>query len=157
MGRLYTSVWQAVAVSAQQDLCSLLASASVPLKLHYISISQSTELGDAAEEQLRIRIRRGMTTVGSGGSAPAMNPVSVLESVAATAVCRANDTTAASGGTIAELWEECWNVRTPFIWVPTPACQLTCAVSTRIAVNLVSTPADSITMSGTIVWEEGIG
>jgi hypothetical protein len=156
MGRLYTSVVQNVAVTAAQDVLSLLASAAVPLKLHYFSLSQSSDVGDAAEELLRIRIRRGMTTVGSGGTTPAMNPVSVLESVAATATCRANDTTAASAGTIVELWEECWNVRAPYIWLPTPEMRLSCNVSTRIAFNLPSAPADSLSVSATIVWEEGI-
>jgi hypothetical protein len=32
--------------------------------------------------------------------------------------------------------------------------QVTVGVSTRLAFNLVAAPADSLTMSGTIVWEE---
>lgn len=154
MGRLYTSVFQAVAVTAAQDLLSLLAPAASILKVHYFSCGQSSDFGDAQDELLRIRIQRGMTTVGSGGSAPAMNPVEAQLTMAAVAVARANDTTAASAGTITQIWEETFNVRAGYVWMPTPAMQLTVAVSTRLAFNLVAAPADSLTMSGTIVWEE---
>lgn len=154
MGLLYTAVFQAVAVTAAQDLLSLLTTAACPVKVHYFSCGQSTDVGDAAEENLRIRIQRGMTTVGSGGSAPAAVPVEAGNTMTATATPRANDTTAASGGTIVQVWEEVWNVRTPYIWMPTPAMQVTVGVSTRLAFNLVAAPADSLTMSGTIVWEE---
>ncbi len=154
MGRLYTSVFQAVAVTAAQDLLSLLAPAATILKIHYFSCGQSSDAGDAQDELLRIRFRRGMTTVGSGGSAPAMNPVEAQNTMAALATCRANDTTAASAGTIVEIWEECFNVRSGYIFMPTPEMRPTIAVSTRGAFNLVAAPTDSLTMSGTIVWEE---
>jgi hypothetical protein len=154
MGRLFTSCFQAVTVSAAQDLFALHASSTVPLLIHSCVIGQSSDFGDAQDENLRIRIRRGMTSNGTGGTTPAMNPVDAREATAATATCRANDTTAASGGTIVEMWEETFNVRAGYVWLPTPAMQLTCAVSTRIAFNLPAAPADALTMSGTIVWEE---
>lgn len=154
MGRLYTSVFQAVAVTAAQDLLSLLAPAATILKVHYFSCGQSSDFGDAQDEILRIRIQRGMTTVGSGGSAPAMNPVEAQNTMAALGTARANDTTAASAGTITQILEECFNVRTGYIYMPTPETRPTIAVSTRLAFNLVAAPVDSLTMSGTIVWEE---
>lgn len=153
MGLLYTSGFQAVAVTAAQDLLSLLTTAACPIKLHYFSCGQSTDVGDAAEEILRIRLRRGMTTVGSGGSTPAEVPL-LRGGRTALADARANDTTPASNGTIEEVWEECWNIRSPFIWMPTPEMRVDCGVSMRIAFNLPAAPIDSLTMSGTIVWEE---
>jgi len=155
-GRIYTSVFQAVAVTAAQDLLSLLATSTAPLELIYASISQSSDAGDAQDELLRIRIRRGMTTVGSGGSAPAMSPTNPRETLAAaSATCRANDTTAASAGTIVEMLEETWNVRSgPWIYFPAPEARIHCDISTRVAINLPAAPADSLTMSGTIIWRE---
>jgi hypothetical protein len=153
MGLMYSAVFQAVAVTAAQDLLSLLTTSACPIRLHYFSCGQGTDVGDAAEEILRIRIQRGMTTVGSGGSAPAAVPL-IRGGRAATATPRANDTTAASGGTIEQVWEENWNVRTQYIWMPTPEMRPDCDVSMRIAFNLVGAPADSLTLSGTIVWEE---
>ena len=153
MGLMYSAVFQAVAVTAAQDLLSLLTTAACPIKIHYFSCGQGTDVGDAAEEILRIRIQRGMTTVGSGGSTP--NEVPLLRGGrTALADARANDTTAASGGTIEQVWEENWNVRTTYIYMPTPEMRPDCGVSMRIAFNLVGAPADSLTMSGTIVWEE---
>lgn len=153
MGLMYSAVFQAVAVTAAQDLLSLLTTAACPIKVHYFSCGQSTDVGDAAEEILRIRIQRGMTTVGSGGTTPAEVPL-LRGGRTALADARANDTTAATGGTIEQVWEEVWNVRSPYIWMPTPAMQVDCGVSMRIAFNLVAAPADSLTMSATIVWEE---
>lgn len=153
MGRRYTAVFQAVAVTAAQDLLSLLAPAGTKLKLISCRIGQSTDFGDAQAENLRIRIRRGMTTVGSGGTAPAMIPVDPSDG-AAVAVARANDTTPASGGTIVECFEETFNAQIGWVYLPVPEERIECAVSTRIAVNLVAAPADSLTMSGTICWEE---
>lgn len=155
-GRMYTAVFQAVAVTAAQDLISLLATASVRIRLYAVYLGQSTDFGDAAEEQLRIRIRRGMTTVGSGGTTA--TPVDYRNSgTAAVSTARINDTTAASAGTITEVHEETWNVRSPFIWLPTPEMRPVCDVSTRIAINTPSTPADSLTISGTVYFEEMVG
>lgn len=153
MGLMYSACFQAVAVTAAQDLLSLLTTAACPIKIHYFSCGQGSDVGDAAEEILRIRIQRGMTTVGSGGSTPAEVPL-LRGGRTALADARANDTTAASSGTIEQVWEETWNVRAPYIWMPTPAIQADCGVSMRIAFNLVGAPTDSLTMSGTIVWEE---
>jgi hypothetical protein len=154
-GKGFSAVFQAVAITAAQDLLSLLATSTTPLELTYVEIGQSSDFGDAAAENLRIRIRRGMTTVGSGGTAPAMNALNPRETLAAaTATARANDTTAASGGTIVEMYEGIWNVAVPFIWMPPPELRDVCDISTRIAVNLVSTPADSLTVSGVIKWRE---
>lgn len=153
-GRVYTSVFQAVAVTAAQDLLSLLATSTQRLRVLEFRLGQSTDFGDAADELLRIRFRRGMTTVGSGGTTPAMNPADPRELIAATATCRANDTTAASAGTIVEMMEECFNVRAGYLWVPTPKCELIIDISTRGAFNLPAAPADSLTMSGSITWQE---
>lgn len=152
--RVFTSVFQGVSVSAAQDLLSLLASSSVPLKLISARIGQSSDFGDAQDELLRVRIRRGMTTAGSGGSAPSMYDVDKRRNATSSATCRANDTTAASGGTIEELYEETFNVRSGWIYMPTPEERLVCAVSTRIAINLPAAPVDPLTLSGEICWME---
>jgi len=150
----FTSVFQRVAVTATQDLMSLLAPSTCALRVLYFSCGQSSDFGDAQDELLPVRFRRGMTTVGSGGSAPAMNPVDPRYTTAALATCRANDTTAASAGTIVEMGEECFNVRAGYVWLPTPQYQIVIAPSTRGAFNLPVAPADSLTMSGMIIWEE---
>jgi hypothetical protein len=153
MGRMYSAVFQGVAVTAAQDVISLLAPSDRAIKIHAIYIGQSSDAGDAQDELLRIRIRRGMTTVGSGGGT--VTPVDYQNSGSASGVtARINDTTAASAGTITEVHEECFNVRAGWVFLPTPEMRPVCSISTRIAVNLPAAPADSLTMSGTIYFEE---
>jgi hypothetical protein len=150
---MYSATFQAVAVTAAQDLISLLASSTVRIKLHAAYIGQSSDAGDAQDEFLRIRIRRGMTTVGSGGGT--FTPVDLgLTGTAAASTARINDTTAASAGTILEIHEECFPVRGGWVYMPTPDMRPICEVSTRIAINLPAAPADSLTMSGTVYFEE---
>lgn len=153
MGRMYTAVFQAVSVTAAQDLISVLATASVRIKIHACYIGQSSDAGDAQDEMLRIRIRKGMTTVGSGGGTMTPNDIQNIGTAAVT-VARINDTTAASAGTIQELHEECFNVRAGWVYLPTPEMRPIVDVSTRLAINLPAAPADALTMSGTLYFEE---
>lgn len=153
MGRMYTASFAGVAVTAQQDLISILCTAATPVRLHACFIAQSSDAADAQDEQLRIRIQRGMTSVGSGGGT--MTPCDIHNTgTAAVSTARINDTTIASAGTITIVHEDAFNVRGGWVWMPTPEMRPVCVVSTRIAVGLVTTPADSLTMSGTLYFEE---
>lgn len=155
-GRIYVAGVQAVAVSAAQDILSLLASSTVPLEILNWGVGQTSDFGDANDEGLRLRERRGMTTVGSGGTTPSIVPADRLHNrTTATAVCRANDTTAASGGTIDELPEIGWNIRSSsWIYMPVPDRTFTVDVSTRWALNLPAAPLDGITLSAWVMWRE---
>lgn len=155
MSRLYAVTFANVAVTALQDLFYLAPADDKPVILHECRLSQTTELGDAAEEQLRISIVRGHTTVGSGGSAftpLALNP----SDAAAGATARINDTTIASAGTAATLLADAMNVRSGWLWLPTPECRpmVTQGAGTTIVVRLLANPADSVTMGGTLIFEE---
>jgi hypothetical protein len=120
----------------------------------YVELGNLTELGDAAEEQLRITIVRGHTTVGSGGSA--FTPLNLKEGgLAAGATARINDTTIASAGTGVNLYAGAWNIRTPFIWDATPERNIWVRGTSYLVVRLVGAPADSVTMSGTAYFAEG--
>ncbi len=153
MGRMYTATFQGVAVSVAQDLISLLATSTTKIRLHACYIGQSSDAADAQDEMLRIRIRHGMTTVGSGGGT--FTPVDLHRTgTAAGSTARINDTTAASAGTITEVHEECFNVRAGWVYIPPPDMRPICDVSVRIAVNLPAAPADPLTMSGTLYFEE---
>lgn len=151
--RIYTAQFTGVAVAAQQDLLSIVAGAACGCKLIRFGISQSSEMGDSAEEGLSIVLKSGATSAGSGGSAPAMIPADFGDA-AATATVRANDTTPAGTGTIVthNAWN--WNIRVPFehIWLPEDRPVI--RVSRRFVIGLLTTPADSITMSGFIEWAE---
>lgn len=155
--KMYTVQFTGVAVTAQQDLFAIVASSTKQLCVHGFELSQSTEVGDTQEEGLSILVKRGATSAGTGGTAPTPTPLQVGQG-ASSFTARVNDaTTIASGGTIVTVHATNWNIRSsPFQWLYTPEQRIWQAVSERLVVGLATTPADSITMSGTI-WVEEIG
>lgn len=153
MGMLYSAVFSGVAVTAQQDLFELAAPADCIVVVHQIILTQSTEVGDAQEEGLSILLKRGATTTGSGGSTVTPAPTE-FGFAAAGSTAKANNTTKATTGTIVTLHAENWNVRSDKLILPTPELRLVLSPSQRLTVELATTPADSITMSGTLYFEE---
>ena len=154
MGRVYSAEFAAVAVAAAQDLFSILPAVDKPVLVHAVFISQSSDLGDAAAEGLLIKLQRGATTAGSGGSTPAATPLGSINDAADAATVHANDTTETSAGTIVDVHSEVWNIRTPFVWMPPPEHRVGVENNQHFAVALITIPADSITMCGTIIFEE---
>jgi hypothetical protein len=151
---MYSVSFQDVAITALQDLFSLVVAANKPVKLHSCFLSQTSELGDAAEEQLRIDIVRGNGTVGSGGTAPTIYKLNSNDA-AASATARANDTTEASAGTEQIMHSEAFNVRAGWQYIPTPETRIiTSSTDDIIAVRLLDVPGDEITMTGTLYFEE---
>lgn len=153
MSRIYTSSFDAVAVSAAQDLFELVAPSTGVVLLHELGLSQSSDYKDAEEEGLRLRLRSGQTTSGSGGSTPAAVP-RLLGDAAYGGTVEANNTTQATAGTIVVHHVWCWNIRVPFQQIWTPETRPVLRASRRGTVELVAAPADAITMSGYIVFEE---
>ena len=152
-GRIYTVTFSAVAVSAAQDLFELTPAANRPIEIVGIELGQTSDTGDAQDEQLQISIIRGHTTGGSGGSSPTPAPLSPLDA-AAGFTAEANNTTIASSGTTATLHVGVWNVRAGYInWLPEEARPTATAANTSLVVRQTA-PADSITMSGTLYVRE---
>jgi len=155
MARVYTVQFNGVAVTAQQDLFEITAAAGKNLEIAAVMVSNLTEIGDAMEENLLLRFRAGMTTSGSGGTAPTPIPTSVTTAAAGFAA-EVNNTTKSSAGTIVTHHSENWNVRSPYLWLPPEDMRIQLTGSRRFAVELATTPADSITMAGTLyVIEHG--
>ena len=153
MGMMYSAVFSSVAVTAAQDFFEITAPSDAVVMLHSVELTQSTEVGDAQEEGVAILFKRGATSSGSGGSAPTPQPTQFGFAAAGSTV-EVNNTTPASGGTITTLVSSNWNVRSPYLWLPTPECRIVLSPSQRLVVATPTTVADSITMSGTMFWEE---
>lgn len=155
MSGVFTVQFNGVAATVQQDLFEIVGHASRPYVILGYSLSQTTELGDAAEEQLLILLKSGQSTSGSGGSAP--TPVATDSSGGSAGfTAEANNTTKASTGTIVTHEARSWNVRGPFDVLYTQEQQLIMPAGRRATLELASTPADSITINGTI-WVQEIG
>lgn len=156
MGRIYSTTFDNVAVTAVQDLFDIAPASNKPVTIHEIVITQSTEIGDAQEEMLRLRFVRGFATVGSGGTAPAMERHDKNDA-ATGAVVRVNDTTQAvvGAGTTEILRVETFNVRSGYQYLPTPETRIHVdSTDVRLVVQLQGAPVDSVSMSGTITFEE---
>lgn len=153
MPRNYTVEFESDAATTADDLFELDAATDHPIELYGIFLSQSTELGDAAEEQIRYRLVRGNTTSGSGGGTATGRPVDDGDSAAGFA-CETNNTTAASAGTAVNLLSINWNLRQgDYIWLPEGSGIWTRGTSLLVC-RLVAAPADSVSFTGTLFVRE---
>lgn len=152
MGLIFSAQFNNVAVTAAQDLFELNAPSTGPVVVHRCIITQTSDFGDAQSEILRILAIRGYTTSGSGGSAPTAVDLGLTAATFGGTV-EANNTTAASAGSPVTLHAEGWNVAGAFDYLPTPETRIWVPASGRLVFNLPSAPADSLTMSGTLIFE----
>lgn len=148
MGRMYSASFTEVAVTAQQDLFQIEA-LTVPAIIHAVFLSQSSDLGDAASEGLSILIRRVTDAVTNDIAEAALDG----GDAAANADIAVNETTELVTGATT-IHSEAWNILTPFVYLPPPELRPVIQIGNVIVVNLNTTPADSITMSGTLYFEE---
>ncbi len=151
--RMYSVSFSAVSISAVQDFFELVAASGKPIEIHMLELSQSSEVGDSAEEGLSVLIKTGQTASGTAGSSFTPVPMCVSDA-AAGATAEINNTAKASGGTIVTKYSSNWNVRTPFIFLPPPECRPWIAGGERGTVELNTAPNDAITASGTILFAE---
>lgn len=155
MGRMYVVTFEGVAVTAAVDFFELSPADDKPILIHGLYLSQSSDVGDTAEEMLRVAIIRGHTTSGSGGSSATPAPLPSSAGVAAGAAAETNNTTIASAGTGVTLHAETFNIRAGWQFIPTPEARPGASqANTTIVVRLMAAPADSLTMSGALVFEE---
>lgn len=158
MGRLYTATFKNIAVTAAQDLFEIAAPADAVVYVHEFGLFQTTELGDIAEEQLLLTTNRGVGTVTSGSGGGTITPHPIHDGDPAFGgVVERNNTTIMAVGTGA-IDTDCevfaWNVRVPFQRIYTPELRPVISPNNRWALELESVPADSITMSGYVIFEE---
>lgn len=157
MARMYSAVFKAVAITAAQDLFEILAATGKGIYIHGFAIGQSTEEGDAQSEMLQLTTNRGVgaVTSGSGGSTATPQAVQDADSNSGATVEINNTTRMVVGsGTLEELEAHCWNVQIPYIFWYTPETRPYITPGNRWTLELEDAPADSITASGTVWFEE---
>jgi hypothetical protein len=152
--RVYGVSFAAVAATAPQDLVELTAHSTARIAILGWEIGQSTEAGDAADEQVRLELISGHATSGSGGSAFTPFVVDSDVGVAALTAAEINNTTIASTGTPVNRHATAFNVRAGHIWLPVPEIRHVIAKSGIVVLRMNSTPADSISFSGTLYFGE---
>src|SRR5262245_16816067 len=159
MGRMYTTHFKDVAVTAAQDLFEVLGASDSLTVVHRVMLTQSTETGDAAEEMLKLTTNRGVGAVTSGSGGSTHTPQAVNDGDAAFGgTVEINNTTimATGSGALEQLEAFAWNLRVPLDLIWTPETRPVISPGNRWTLELESAPADSVTMSGT-VWLEELG
>ena len=155
MGRMYAMTFENVSVTGSQDLFEIAPADDKPVLVHSIYVSQASDTGDAAEEMLRIKLIRGHTTGGSGGSTVTARPLQSTVGAAAGATCKVNNTTIAAAGSPVDLHAESFNIRSGWAFIPTPEARPGASQADgTLVVRLMNIPADALTMAGTIIFEE---
>lgn len=125
--------------------------------LHCIDLGQTTELGDAAEEQIEWAIKRGSSGTTSGSTPGTTIGPTVVQGTgdaASSSTVEVLNTTKMSGGTIVTVHRSVFNLRNGLLWIPTPEIRPVWASGERLTIELVSAPADSVTWIATVYWEE---
>lgn len=160
MGRIYTVSYQGTITNAggDTDLLEALPADDKPIRLRGFSLSQISEVGDAAEEGLRISVIRLPATVtsGSGGSSVTPAPMDSADT-AAGATCECNNTTVATtSGTAVTMAEYGWNIRSsPYeVWFPDAAFSPKAKQGEGLIVRQQTTAADDYTGLFTFWIEE---
>lgn len=152
MSFFYTASQDAQAITTAVDLLFVTVATDVPVRLWGFDIGNTTDLGDAGEEVLRIGIYRGVT---GGGGGSALTEVAVHDRAPAATAAVIGQGTASTVGTLVKTIQ--WNVRQAGpAWIaqlPDATIRVS-AANDPIAFRLLAAPADSITMGFEVLWEE---
>lgn len=158
MGRIYSTQTSGVTLDEDRDLFEVLAATGKPVKIHGWALHQISDVGDAAEEVVRIEVVRGVgaVTSGSGGSSPSVHPLDDADT-AVGATVEANNTArmAAGSGTLETLEQFGWNIRIPWVHFYTPELRPRVNPGDRWTLAaLAAALADAVTFGSTIWFEE---
>lgn len=157
MGRIYSIEGGPTANTVKIDFFSIVPADDKPCILHAIYIGQTTEFGDAQEEQIEVLIVRGGTamTSGSGGAAPTPRPVASSADAAAGFTARTLDTTVATFTAGVNVHRDTFNVRNGWQYLPSPEDRIGVSQANGgLACSMTGAPADSITWTVTAIIEE---
>lgn len=160
MGTIWTVPWTGTVTNAggNADLWEILPAAEKPVLLRMIRLGQTSEVADAAEEGLRVTVKRLRATVtgGSGGSAGAPESL-LLANQAPNFASEVNNTTVATTSGDTEILDEIgWvNRQSPLdIWYPDERFCPRAQNAEALVIRLETTVVDDMTFAGTIVVEE---
>lgn len=157
MGRRYTVFFENVAITALQDLFEVLGATDSVTFVDGFRVFQTSDVGDAAEEILRLQTVRGIGTVtsGSGGTTATAQPNDDGDAAFGGTVEVNNTTRMAAGtGSLETLEIPGWNVRIPYDFYYTPETRPIITPGNRWTLALPAAPADELSVSGQLFLEE---
>lgn len=160
MSRIYTVPlsFTYTAAGGDFDAIYLAPADDKPIKLRGFSLGQISEVGDAAEEGVRVSIIRlpATVTASSGGSSITPAPMDSADTAAGFTARAGDSTVATTSGTAVTIAEYGWNERaTPFTeWFPDPAFAPKAKQTEALVIRLQTTLADDATVQVTAWVEE---
>ena len=152
MSYFYTVSQDAQNISTAVDLLFCTVATDVPVRLWGLDIANTSDLGDAQEEVLKIGVYTGVT---GGGSGTALTEIGIDDRAPTATAAWVGQATASTGGVLRHTIY--WNVRQAGpAWVPTiEGAAIHCnAANDPIAFRLLAAPADVITLSYEALWSE---
>jgi hypothetical protein len=156
-GRSYTVEAENITVTAaggDADLVELDPGAERPIELYGIKLYTTSELQEAQEEWLRLRVIRGHITSGSTPAAtPTPRPV-VETDAAALFTAEIYNTTIASAGTPVNLDSLAMNVRAGYEILLPEGSGYTASGANLLVVRLMAGPTDDVVMNMTYFVRE---
>lgn len=160
MGRLYVVPYAGTITNAggDVDLFEIAPADDKPIKLRGFCLGQTSEVGDAAEEGLRISVIRlpATFTSGSGGSTPVGSPMDSADSAHGATLEANNTTVGTTSGTAITLYDYAWNLRnSPFeVWYPDDRFCPKVKQTEGLVIRQQTTAADDYSFAGYVVFEE---
>ena len=158
MSRIYTVTFENATYTTAGtdfDFVEIRPATDKPVRILAVYFANvGADVGDAAEEMIRLEWLRGHTTSGSGGATPTPTPLDGIDTAAGFGVDTMN-ATIASVVTPKSLHADGWNIRVPYQLVLPPELQFGCsAAETSIVLRAHTTVADDVSISGTVYVEE---
>lgn len=142
-----------IAMTLATDLAQITVADDRPITVAGLIITQSSDVGDAAEEVLRWGLYRGVTTGSTGGTSLTVTPLQQggpTPSVTGTT----NWTTASTGGTL--MLTGGFNIRVgQELWFPPECRPYVGQAGSPFSFRLLAAPADSVTIDISVILLEG--
>lgn len=158
-GPTFTATFAGINITTAVDLFEIVAPANSRILLREFAFGQYDKAGDVNADMLDLRILRGHTSGGSGGSA--VTPVNTRfwasgsQSPTSGALVEACNTTLASGGSPQLLRAHTCNAQAGYHWYPLfRADRIVLDFGQRLVFRLNDTPNPAITANATLVWQE---
>ena len=153
MARVYTVSIDNMAVSAAQDLVTILCSSSVPIEIHSVNLDQKTLTAWEAKDITFKRVPATVTlTGGTSITARQMTPNDAASSVTASI---GNTTLATSTGTIVTLLAAEFNFLNGFYWSPAGQDdRIIIGPSQAFCIRLGTAPSGAMNVSGSVTFAE---
>lgn len=143
------------AVSVVIDLLEIVPAANRPVEVTAVYLGQTTDLGEAQEEQLQLEWITSYTTSGSGGATGTQESKKVNAPTVGFST-EVFNTTLATGGTPRTVGLDSWQVRVPYAWreiLDEESPEVSAAI-TRMVLRIPVAPVDEISIWGSIEVRE---